>query len=61
MTAIPADLRHDLPTGHRDARIAALTRVLDWAEGEAAALHAIDAGICLQLARLALQAQRGQT
>lgn len=46
--------------GHRDDRLAALTRVLDWAEGEAAALNALDAGICLQLARLALQARRGE-
>jgi hypothetical protein len=40
----------------RDQRMRALTSVLDWAEGEAAALRATDVGICLQLARLALQA-----
>jgi hypothetical protein len=40
----------------RDQRMRALTTVLDWAEGEAAALRATDVGICLQLARLALQA-----
>ena len=41
---------------HRD-RMDALTRVIDWAESEAAALNAPDAGICLQLARLALIAR----
>ena len=52
------------PTGHgaatedAAARLAALARVLDWAETEAALLRAPDAGICLQLARLALEARR---
>jgi hypothetical protein len=39
-------------------RLAALARVLDWAEAEAAMLRATDASICLQLARLALEARR---
>lgn len=39
-------------------RLAALARVLDWAEAEAALLRATDASICLQLARLALEARR---
>jgi hypothetical protein len=39
-------------------RLAALARVLDWAEAEAAILRATDASICLQLARLALEARR---
>lgn len=46
----PQALRHE-------DRLAALTEVIDWAEGECAALNAVDAGICLQLARLALQAR----
>ena len=37
------------------ARIAALTRFIDWAEREAMAIGASDCGICLQLARVALQ------
>jgi hypothetical protein len=51
-------------TGHgatpEDAgeRLSALARVLDWAEAEAALLRAPDASICLQLARLALEARR---
>lgn len=61
MTVIPADCHRDPHRGRTDDRIAALTRVIDWAEEEAAALDAQDAGICLQLARLALQARRGQT
>lgn len=39
-------------------RLSALARVLDWAEAEAAMLRATDASICLQLARLALEARR---
>ena len=42
---------------HHHDRMDALTRVIDWAESEAAALNAPDAGICLQLARLALMAR----
>jgi hypothetical protein len=41
----------------RDARIAALTRFIDWAEREARSLDAGDCGACLQLARVALQSQ----
>jgi hypothetical protein len=37
------------------ARIAALTRFIDWAEREAMSIGAPDCGICLQLARVALQ------
>jgi hypothetical protein len=52
------------PNGHGAApedeveRLSALARVLDWAEAEAAILRATDASICLQLARLALEARR---
>jgi hypothetical protein len=41
-------------------RLTALTDILDWAEAEAAALNAPDAGMCLQLARLALMARTAQ-
>jgi hypothetical protein len=41
----------------RRARLHRLTETIDWAESEAAALQAPDAGMCLQLARLALQAR----
>jgi hypothetical protein len=47
--ALDAD-SHD----ERDARIAALTRFIDWAEREAAELDAAECGMCLQLARVAL-------
>jgi hypothetical protein len=40
-------------------RSARLTEVIDWAQAEAAELGAPDAGICLQLARLALQSRAG--
>jgi hypothetical protein len=39
-------------------RLAALSRILDWAQSEAASLRAQDAGVCLQLARLALDLRR---
>lgn len=42
----------------RDARIAALTRFIDWAEREAAELDAIECGMCLQLARVSLARRR---
>jgi hypothetical protein len=41
-------------------RLTALTDIIDWAEAEAAALNAPDAGMCLQLARLALMARTAQ-
>lgn len=40
-----------------DERLSVLSDVIDWAESEAAALGAPDAGMCLQLARLALMAR----
>ena len=40
------------------ARLHRLTETIDWAESEAAALKAADAGMCLQLARLALMARQ---
>ena len=39
-------------------RLHRLTETIDWAEREAAALKAPDAGMCLQLARLALMARQ---
>lgn len=38
-------------------RLQRLTEIIDWAETEATALDARDAGMCLQLARVALQAR----
>jgi hypothetical protein len=48
------------PVEEREARLQALRRFLDWAEREAEALKATDAGVCLQLARLALDGARGR-
>lgn len=48
----------DAQEQERVARIAALTRFIDWAEREARSLNVNDAGICLQMARVALQTQR---
>ena len=39
------------------SRERALTRFLDWAEREAAAIGAHDCGVCLQLARIALESR----
>ncbi len=41
----------------REARLAALMRVVDWAEREAATLGARECAICLQFARVALQSR----
>lgn len=57
---MPADnLQRVLPE-MKGERLALLNDVIDWAESEAAALDAVEAGICLQLARLALQTRRSQ-
>lgn len=42
----------------REARLAALARMIDGAEREAASLGAQECAICLQLARVALQTRR---
>jgi hypothetical protein len=41
-----------------DARLAALMRLIDWAEREAATLGVRECAICLQLARVALQSRQ---
>ncbi len=56
MTAL--DNAKDLTPEEADGRLAILARVLDWAEAEASRLRAPDAGVCLQLARLAVDARR---
>lgn len=44
----------------REARLAALSRFIVWAEREAVAVGAADCSICLQLARVALQSKIDQ-
>lgn len=56
----PGDTARRILPEIKGDRLAVLSDVIDWAEREAVALNAVEAGICLQLARLALQTRRSQ-
>ena len=52
-------LTDDSAADEGQTRDGELGRFLDWAEREAASLGAHDCGVCLQLARIALESRRG--